>query len=139
MEHTENYQLSQWAKEDRIQMQDFNSDNQKIDTALAGHAAALTQCGNCQIYVTSYVGTGEDGASHPNTLSFPQKPALVVVGFDNSFKLHIFPCDASIYWNQSPCEVRWNGNTLTWYSANPASQLNTKGKTYFVIAFWAKG
>ena len=34
MNHTENYQLNQWAKSDRVLMEDFNSDNRKIDAAL---------------------------------------------------------------------------------------------------------
>ena len=37
MKQTQNYQLSQWDKTDRIKMEDFNSDNQKIDSQL--HAA----------------------------------------------------------------------------------------------------
>ena len=37
MKQTQNYQLSQWEKTDRIKMEDFNSDNQKIDSQL--HAA----------------------------------------------------------------------------------------------------
>ena len=34
MQKTTNYQLNQWVKSDRIQMEDFNSDNAKIDAAL---------------------------------------------------------------------------------------------------------
>ena len=34
MNKTANYQLNQWQKSDRILMEDFNSDNRKIDTAL---------------------------------------------------------------------------------------------------------
>ena len=37
MRETSNYKLSQWEKTDRIKMEDFNSDNQKIDSQL--HAA----------------------------------------------------------------------------------------------------
>ena len=32
MRETSNYKLSQWDKTDRIKMEDFNSDNQKIDS-----------------------------------------------------------------------------------------------------------
>ena len=35
MKQTENYQLNQWEKTDRILMEDFNEDNRKIDEALA--------------------------------------------------------------------------------------------------------
>ena len=38
MTKTTNYQLNQWAKSDRIRMDDFNADNAKIDGAL--HALA---------------------------------------------------------------------------------------------------
>jgi hypothetical protein len=34
MEHTANFGLTQWEKTDRIQMEDFNADNAKIDAAL---------------------------------------------------------------------------------------------------------
>lgn len=42
MNYTEHYQLSHWAKDDRIQMEDFNSDNAKIDAALHSKASAAT-------------------------------------------------------------------------------------------------
>ena len=35
MTKTTNYQLNQWEKSDRILMDDFNADNEKIDAALA--------------------------------------------------------------------------------------------------------
>ena len=38
---TANYQLSQWEGTDRILMEDFNSDNQKIDAALKATADAV--------------------------------------------------------------------------------------------------
>ena len=41
MIQTANYQLSQWESTDRILMADFNTDNQKIDAALKGQAAAI--------------------------------------------------------------------------------------------------
>lgn len=34
MNYTENYQLNQWEKSDRVLMEDFNADNAKLDTAL---------------------------------------------------------------------------------------------------------
>ena len=34
--HTPHYNLNQWERDDRILMEDFNADNAKIDTALAG-------------------------------------------------------------------------------------------------------
>ena len=41
MTKTTNYQLNQWAKSDRILMDDFNADNAKIDAALKANADAI--------------------------------------------------------------------------------------------------
>ena len=41
MQHTQNYQLSRWEKDDRIMMEDFNADNEKIDAALKANADAV--------------------------------------------------------------------------------------------------
>ena len=41
MAETGNYQLNQWESADRIQMEDFNADNAKVDAALKGQAEAL--------------------------------------------------------------------------------------------------
>ena len=40
MKKTANYGLNLWEKTDRIQMEDFNADNAKIEAALAQEAAA---------------------------------------------------------------------------------------------------
>ena len=40
MNYTENYQLNQWEESDRVLMEDFNADNEKIDAALAEIKAA---------------------------------------------------------------------------------------------------
>ena len=72
---TPNYQLSQWERDDKIQMEDFNTDNAKIDAALKAEAAArAARTGNCQIYTTSYVGTGKWGTGGPNSVTFPTGP-----------------------------------------------------------------
>ena len=65
--HTTNYQLNQWAKPDRVMMDDFNADNAKIDAALAAR--------NCRFYTTSYTGDGE----LTKTWTFPAKPILIVL------------------------------------------------------------
>ena len=43
MTKTTNYQLNQWAKSDRIRMDDFNADNAKIDAALKANADAIAE------------------------------------------------------------------------------------------------
>ena len=37
---TPNYQLNQWERSDKVQMEDFNADNAKIDAALVALADA---------------------------------------------------------------------------------------------------
>lgn len=49
MQRTTNYNLCQWAAEDRIMRSDFNADNQKIDAALATMPRIVTG---------TYVGDG---------------------------------------------------------------------------------
>ena len=41
VDHTTNYQLSQWETTDRILMSDFNTDNSKIDAALKAQSDAI--------------------------------------------------------------------------------------------------
>ena len=41
MTKTTSYQLNQWAKPDRVMMDDFNADNAKIDAALKANADAI--------------------------------------------------------------------------------------------------
>ena len=43
MTKTTNYQLNQWAKSDRVMMDDFNADNTKIDAALKANADAIAE------------------------------------------------------------------------------------------------
>ena len=43
MTKTTNYQLNQWAKSDRVMMDDFNADNAKIDAALKANADAIAE------------------------------------------------------------------------------------------------
>ena len=157
---TQNYQLSQWVKSDQVKMEDFNADNAQIDAALkaeadartsadgainstlAAHAAGLAKRGNCQIYTTSYVGTGKYGKNNPTTLTFPGRPLLVIVaGVDYGVFIalvqgcqHIFHLEPNKY----VCIATWQGNSVSWYSSDyELGQLNEDGKTYRVVAFYA--
>ena len=91
-QETPNYRLSRWAGTDRILVEEFNDNWDKIDTALKGNAdavaaetaareagisalqTALTSCGNCKIVTGSYTGNGKTGAKKPIILNFPGKP-----------------------------------------------------------------
>ena len=83
MTKTTNYQLNQWEKSDRVMMDDFNADNQKIDAALKANADAITAAAaaqtNCTVVCGTYTGTGDYTADSKNTLTFAGKPMLVIV------------------------------------------------------------
>ena len=55
MKKTNKYQLSQWEKADRIMMEDFNSDNAKVEAALTAHDNALA--GKADISTTNALQT----------------------------------------------------------------------------------
>ena len=66
-QQTPNYRLSRWAGTDRILVEEFNDNWDKIDAALAAR--------NCRFYTSTYNGTGEAEA----TFTFPGKPILIVI------------------------------------------------------------
>ena len=84
--HTPNYQLSQWVRSDKVLMEDFNTDNAKIDAALKAEAdvrsaavSALEQKVNAvplQRFASgTYTGNGQ--ASRLIRLGF--RPVIVFV------------------------------------------------------------
>ena len=126
--YTENYQLCQWAATDQVQRVEFNEDNAKIANALLIR--------NCQLYTTTYVGTGEGGRS----FTFPHKPMVVFV-MDNT---HTFMCAIQgathihLRYAISISDSRaiWKENTFTWTQENDSVTLaaNTSGNTYTLVA-----
>ncbi len=143
MEHIENYQLSQWAKQGRIMMEDFNADNQKIDVTLGEHAAALTKlpfCGNCQIYASDYIGTGKFGKDHPSTMTFPKKPVwITILNNTGRVQVNILPEDVDYEYSSATSNhkvsVKWSGSTLSWYGSSANVQMNALNASYYGIAF----
>lgn len=148
MNKTENYQLNQWELADRIQMEDFNGDNAKIDAALAAEKAArealtaqVTKCGNCFVQCGSYQGTGTYDSY--KTLSFSHRPALVVIRDNNDTGLFgqlVLVQGAKLANGQgdgsgNAVEVSWSGSSVSWYSRyNAAAQYNNSGTTYYYTA-----
>ena len=145
--HTPNYQLSQWSRDDRILMDDFNADNAKIDGALSeGKAArevlasALTLKGNCQIYMDTYIGTGEYGADNPKSYTFPSLPAILMVcepGRGYGFIAPRGAKDANVMGTSYMTGVRWSGTTVSWFSPVELAHLNVKGRQYSIVALLA--
>ena len=143
--HTPNYQLSQWERDDRILMDDFDADNAKIDGALAAQAgtlAALAETtGNCRIVYTTYIGTGEYGPDHPNTLTFNAPPMLVFICgdyFRMGFLFRNWNLTMPINSEAGGFHATWGENSVSWH--NPYKdfyQYNVRDTTYHVVAFLA--
>ncbi len=144
MTKTTNYQLNQWAKSDRIMMDDFNADNLKVDSALAALGEAIAAAP--KIAVGSYTGSGSCGASSPRTLTFAFQPKLVIV-VENSWD-YLKAGTALISGqslsagigggtNSGAClglTVSWSGNSVTWYGPSAEKQLDVENCEYFYCA-----
>ena len=149
MTYTQNYQLPQWVKSDRILMDDFNDANAKIDAALkshddslAGHAAQLENFGNCIFYTTVYTGTGGKGSGNRNTLTFPHTPYFVAVFGQNEGQLFLLRGAGGYAFLGTDLNYHgtaaWSGKSVSWYhDSDTRPQLNTSGKQYRVLALLA--
>lgn len=91
----------------------------------------------------SYVGTGEKGATAPNSLSFSFEPKLVLVALEDESDSSPFSSWEIFLRNRSRAiahlanyssSLAWDGNTVSWYASSAAYQLNTEGSTYLYIA-----
>ena len=145
MKKTAQFGLNQREQTDRIMMEDFNRDNAKVEAALADQAASITGLtaqlaakGNCQIYTTTYVGTGTYGAGSPTQLTFPKPPLAIFV--TSPYGVVVFIRGD---WGYSVLSVNdvarmpttWSGNTVSWYHSDGSNQQqNNKDATYHVVA-----
>ena len=154
MKKTTNYQLSQFEPTDRILHTDFNADNAKIDTALKAAAdlatsaqAAAAGAGNCQIVTGTYTGNGQSGSSHPNTLTFPGKPLLVIVHsverYNTASERMVLVRGAnwgfSEHVNNYNSLVTWGDTSVSWYAPdeNYIRQMNISNRKYVYVALMA--
>ena len=147
MNQTTNYQLSQWESTDRILMSDFNSDNAKLDEALAGLAAASAGHGNCRVESFTYTGSGGYGTSSPTLIQFSRKPVFFMI-FGDAFLAYGHYGDAQFTGflrNPKSSDIditvltpSWNGTQVALtcpYSIE--HQGNVDGRVYRVIALYA--
>ena len=143
--HTPHYNLSQWERDDRVLMEDFNADNAKIDAAIKAEAEARaavgaelnglrTIKGNCQLDAFTYTGTGKYGSQNPNRIQFTHgEAALVIIAefYGNFLLVHKeVPGSSGINFN-------WTPAGLSWYGSSARDQRNNQGETYHVFVFYA--
>lgn len=161
--HTDKYQLNQWEKSDKVLMEDFNGDNQKIEDALAGLAESKAeqsevdglsgQLASALLEVPraamgTYEGTGEYGTGKYTSVTFPFEPKLAVVMGSSIYA--VFLAGNTAAWTHSGFRqgnlvVRWDGATMSWYiksalwgsssdNTSAALQMNSAGVTYQYLA-----
>ena len=158
MNQTTNYQLSQWESTDRILMSDFNSDNAKLDAALKSHDAALKEnaddiaavktqldangaahagFGNCDIYITSYVGNG----AASKTLTFNGDPKFIFISAYNGWLSITAGALAGKGLNgldPTTPSLTWGNKSVTYQAQLPQEACNLSGVTYSVMALIGK-
>lgn len=131
---TTNYQLNQWEPGDQVLREEFNSDNAKIDAALAGK-------GNCHLVHGTYVGTGDYGYFNGNTLTFDRRPLVVILA---GYYTMLIPGTVDSgdstpvsSGGNSYSSFTWNENTLRWECLDSTGmQLNDKDITYHYFALY---
>ena len=117
MNHTTNYQLSQWAKSDRLMMDDFNADNQKIDAALKAVAD-----GTMQFITGSYVGDGAE--DRVIDLGVTPKLAIVLGTYSTATSM------ISLLTQEVCCHVADSANITKTFFALEGSTLHVKNAKY---------
>ena len=153
MDYTNNYHLTQWAMADRIQMEDFNADNQKIDAAIKAadqraealektvteQGEQLTRLGNCGVYVGTYTGRGDN---QPTVATVPGRPMFVYVQ-DGATALAIMACRGmtrahTIMGADYSYSVVWSGRTVSWTNGSGNGySFNAKDRPYFYVVLYA--
>ena len=145
---TPNYKLSQWEKSDRIQMEDFNADNAKLDAALKAETDARTtladqvaKCGNCKIYTTTYTGKN-GGADNPVTITFPGKPVIVFAthssGYVRMWAVRGMTSGLGLNDTRAALEyITWSGNSVSWYLSGTNAHHMDESGTFYVVALLA--
>ena len=135
---TQNFHLNQWSLSDDVRMEDFNADNLKLETALSAA---------CRCVTGSYVGTGEYGAEHPNTLTFDFTPYLVILHNEPQSSVWgqiialrpsllipmLFSSSNAVKYGE--VTASWNTTSLSWYGNHEFQQMNESGVTYHYTAF----
>lgn len=141
MTTTQNLNLPQWEKTDRIMMDDFNDAMSKIDAAV--NAVSEATVGSIKITAGTYTGDGNVGMSAPNSLTFARKPDLLIIsGSWLILDFTAFPtvgCSLNVADGGETKTIltTWNGNTVSWYSGYSVdAQCNKSGMTYHYYAVY---
>ena len=120
------------------------------DRVTKEYVEGLIAGAGAKIATGSYVGTGEYGENHPNSLTFDFAPKLVYISTDihtdGGEMLFLFrgaPHGHFLFGNPAyaivqASNVTWTENGLSWFSigsrANAEYQCNISARTYYYTA-----
>lgn len=128
-QQTPNYKLSRWAGTDRVLVEEFNDNWDKIDAELKERS--------CRFYTTTYIGTGE----LTFTLTFPHKPMVYFIlrNVNASFSIGIQGAPNVMAFSVASgrnMKATWEGNsvTLNCHSSNIGEAGNSAGEPYTLLA-----
>ena len=148
MQHTNQYQFNLIESTDTFSPQPLNENMEKVEAALKaqGDTVQVLYSGQLKCATGSYVGTGKNGASTPNKLTFPFTPKIVVVVADAQGCIYggtIFLYGQTQSGNMSNSvnssgsayvsrvTLSWGENSVSWYSTyHPEVQMNLSDVTY---------
>ena len=140
MQHTTNYNLSQYEAADIVTRADFNADNLAIDAALAGLAG-----GGVKIAYGTYTGDGVYDSTHWSSLTFDFEPKVLILQRTDCASLEavgnrndhltimvLRGAEQFMFTNLSlTVHFIWDGNTVSWWSNMDARhQMNEEGKPH---------
>nr|DAD70878.1 MAG TPA: Interferon alpha/beta receptor 1, Interferon I interferon signaling complex [Siphoviridae sp. ctvok7] len=104
-----------------------------------------------QVVTGSYVGTGQYGGTHPNSITFPFIPLFWGV-YMTYFNERYDQAGNFLEWNVSgkvtlkddydagyTNTVSYSGNTVSWYAGGDTEQLNDERTTYYYFAIGQGG
>ena len=104
------------------------------------HSGNLATHGVAKIATGSYTGTNMAGTKNRNTLTFDFAPKLVLIQYTDGCMAMVNGCAhtklVGVSVSTDACNVIWNGNSVTWWSAgeNVTAQCNNPSYTYYYIA-----
>ena len=152
MQQTNQYKLNLIESGDSFSPQPINENTELLDETLSelGQTVDYLNQNHLKISVGSYVGNGKNGASTPNTLTFPFTPKIVFIVADAQgcmFGGTIFLYGQTQSTNLGNSvnssgsayvprvTLTWTENSVTWYSTYFAEvQMNVSDVTYRYLA-----
>ena len=148
MQHTNQYQFNLIESGDTFSPQPLNENMESLDETLSMLNSTVDDLSqsHLKIAVGSYVGTGKNGASTPNRLTFPFAPKIVIIVADAQGCIYggtIFLYGQTQSGNMSNSvnnngsayvsrvTLSWGENSVSWYSTYyPEVQMNLSDVTY---------